>query len=132
MGLLAPVNALTIYRGASKTLELTVNKANVFDEDGKPVPVVLQSVKLLFSVKCFASEQPAIIQKTTDAPAEITITAPYAGKAKIFLLPADTQRLDPGVYTYDVWLYFVLTGQRYIIVEPSTFEIKLPVSFSPL
>lgn len=134
MALLAPSGALSIYRGTTKTLALTVIQSGVTDSEGNPVPVPLLSgqVRILFSVKSQEDDKPALIQKTSDDPAQVLIVHPTGGKARIFLTPADTQHLDPGTYRFDIRLHYILTGQRYIIVKPSDFEVIQPVSFVPL
>lgn len=127
--ILAPSNALTIYRGTSRSLNITVIKEDEVDSDGNPVPVNISNTRMIFSVKsCFDVKAP-LIQKVSDDPTQIIYTNVFAGTAKIFLKPFDTQLMVPGVYNYDVWLLFLATNDRYLIIEPSTFEVKPTVGF---
>lgn len=125
MALLTAANSLTVYRGASKTLEITVKTS-------AGTAVKLQNVRILFSVKREPGVKPALIQKTSDSALEIEITKPNEGKARIYLEASDTVQLDPGTYTFDVWVFFTLTGKRYMVVKPATFEVLPGVTYVPV
>ena len=126
MGLLSPSNAISIYRGASRTLALTV-----FNSSTK-VPIKLVDVKLIFSVKRASDDRPALVQKTTDFISQFEIIKPSAGTAKIYLEALDTQMLDAGTYYYDVWVFFLLTGKRFIVIKPTVLEILPSITYAPL
>jgi hypothetical protein len=121
--MLLPENAIEIIRGTSKTLELLV-----VDEDG--VAVDLTNGAIVFSVKKRTDDVLPLIQKKSTVPAEAEIVAPREGRARIYLIPADTQNLEVMPYVFDCWL--LLTGKRYAVVPPSTFLVLAGVTFLPL
>ena len=117
------VQELNIVRGVSKTLRLTV-----VDEDGDAVD--LTDAVVYFSVKILLSDAEAVIEKTSETPADITILAQSGdtlGKADIFLVPSDTLSLSAEKHYYDVWVELV-TGARYCVVSPSAFWIRRGVT----
>lgn len=119
-----PENALSIIRGSSKTLELSV-----VDDSDAAVP--LTGAQIYFTVKRCADDSQSLISKTTAVITQIEITSAVGGKARIFLNPGDTQNMPAGNYTFDVWV--VLTsGKRFPVVLPSTFEVLPGVTVIPL
>jgi hypothetical protein len=115
MSILLPENSVTVHRGASKTLNLTVK-----DADGNPVD--LTGATLYFTVKRKETDASCIIQKISSDVAQIEIASPATqGTAQIFLQPSDTNK-DPGKYRFDVWVVLA-SGARYVVVKPSVFEI---------
>lgn len=123
-GLLLPENAVTVIRGTSKTLELTVT-----DSNGSPVD--LTGAKVVFTVKARVEDQIPLIQKTSDTLAQVTITSPTEGKAQIYLDAADTQTRDIKKYVFDVWV-ILSSGKRFAVVPPSVFEVQAGVTLLPL
>lgn len=120
-----PENLLEVPRGTSKTLELTVT-----DLDCKIIDIT--GGKVVFSVKEDLGDQNPLIQKTTDVPSEALITKPREGLAEIFLIPDDTHNLDPRAdYIYDVWV-IQASGDRFVVIPPSTFKITDTVTRIPL
>jgi hypothetical protein len=113
-------NAITIYRGSSKTYLLTVT-----DEDGEIQN--LTGASIYFTVKCDVKDSLAKIQKSSAQATEIEIHAPTEGKAKIYLGPTDTQNMDPGKYVFDVWVQLA-SGKRYPVIKPSTFKVEHAVT----
>lgn len=113
--LLAPVNAVTVIRGSSKTFQLTV-----VDRFGKPVD--LTGATLFFTVKVKTEDPYPVIQKKSSDPTQILITNPKGGVAQIYLQPQDTANRDPLVHVFDAWVSLV-GGKRYPVIPPSTFEI---------
>jgi len=124
--MLLPENAVEIVRGTSKTLELTI-----YDDDlEKPEPVDITGATLIFTVKHRVEDAVPLIQKKSTDSAQIVLIAPREGRARIYLVPADTQNLEPKPYVFDVWL--ILTGKRYAVVAPSIFEVHAGVTLLPL
>lgn len=121
LSFLAPVNALSVRQGESKTYELSV-----VDEVNQPVP--LDNVRIIFSVKERLSESVPLIQKSTDVVTEVIVTSVSGGLARIFLVPEDTATLAAGDYFFDVWVFFLATGRAHPVVIPSLFQIEPSVT----
>ena len=109
-------NSLTLVRGATKTIELTV-----LDDAGEAFD--LTSAELWFTVKKFISDETFVIQKRSTNVTEIAITSACEGKASIYLLPVDTFNLAVREYTFDIWVVTSL-GARYLVVGPSTLDLQ--------
>lgn len=118
--LLAPKNAVSIYRGSSKTLELTVT-----DSSGNPVD--LTGAEIVFTVKCVEKDENPLLQKKSTDPLQIDIFYAIGGKARILLSPQDTARLSPATYRFDVWVT-LSTGKRYVVIPPSDFIVERAVT----
>lgn len=119
--LLGPENQIEIYRGASKTYEL-----EVLDADNHPVD--LTSARIVLSVKCDLADPSPRIQKDSDVGAtQIDITEPTLGKAEIKFVPSDTQTMDVGEYTFDVWVVLA-SGTRGPVILPSPFRVLAGVT----
>jgi hypothetical protein len=121
--ILAPENAVQVIRGTSLTLNLTV-------VDASSNPVNLTGCSIYMTVKSSLSDITNLFQKSTQNGSQITITAPTAGQAQIYLLPSDTQTLDIRDYYFDVWVVLV-SGARYAVIPPSTFTVQAGVTFLP-
>lgn len=119
-----PENALVLVRGTSKTLELVIT-----DADGKAVDIT--GAKIVMSVKAAATDAAPLIQKSSDSITQAEVTVPREGKARIYLVPADTQTLAIKSYVFDVWLVLV-SGKRFAVVPPSTFEVQAGVTLLAL
>lgn len=117
-GITQPKNAIRIIRGSSKTYELSV-----VDENDDPVD--LTGARVLFTVKRDIVDTAPLIQKDSDAgPTQVEImTPPKAGKARIYLSPSDTQRLEAVEYVFDSWIV-LSSGKRHPVIPPSVFEIE--------
>lgn len=114
-------NTIEVYRGQSKTFELTI-------KDSTNAAVDLTGASIYFTVKKEVTDTVAIISKTTDDPLQAEILAPNTdGKARIYLIPSDTSVLDVGDYLFDIWVQ-LSSGKRYPIVEVSKFIIKASVT----
>jgi hypothetical protein len=125
--ILLPENAVSIYRGVSKTLKLTVAQT---DDDGDAVPVDLTGASVYFTVKKELKDTIPVIRKSTAQITEVEVTDPKAGEAAIYLNPVDTQTLEPGQYLFDV-LVVLASGKRYIVVKVSIFEVLAGVTVIP-
>jgi hypothetical protein len=110
-------NYVTIVRGSSKTLELTVT-----DTSSPPKHFNLTGAKILMTVKSKAEDRDPLIFKTSDDPLQAAIIKPQCGVARIYLVPADTQNLAIRQYQFDVWT-ILANGKRYPVVPPSVFEV---------
>lgn len=119
-----PENALILIRGVSKTLELVVT-----DAEGKAVD--LTGGKVVMTVKGTVSDTNPLIQKSSDVPTQAELTVPREGKAKIYLVPADTQTLAIKSYVFDVWLV-LSSGKRFAVIPPSVFEVQAGVTLLAL
>jgi hypothetical protein len=115
-----PENAVTIIRGTSKTLELVVT-----DADGKAAD--LTGAKVIMTVKEHLTDTVPLVQKTSEVPAQAQVTVPREGKARIYLVPADTQTLATKQYVFDVWAVLA-SGKRFAVVQPSTFIVQASVT----
>jgi hypothetical protein len=123
--MLLPANSLTVIRGTSKTLQLTVTKPDGTYYD-------LTGARLVLTVKEGLSDDLPTIQKRSNVPAEGAITVPRQGIAEFYLKPVDTQGLKPCCsLVFDVWL-ITASGDRYCVVAPSTFVVQPGVTYLPL
>lgn len=118
--ILQPKNALTVYRGTSKTFVLTVT-----DADGKPVN--LTGARVVFTVKGRIEEQVPLLQKTSDNASQVLITGAAGGVAEIYLVPADTARMTARPYVFDVFVQ-LSSGKRYVVIPPSTLDLQSTVT----
>jgi hypothetical protein len=119
--ILGSENQIEIIRGSSKNFELEVL-------DGHDEAVDLTGARIVLTVKCNLSEQAPLIQKDSDGgTSQVEITLPREGKATIKFSPSDTQNMDVGKYTFDVWV--VLTsGFRSPVIMPSPFIVSAGVT----
>jgi len=118
--ILSPANSLEVYRGETKTLNLTV-------KDGAGNLVDLTGSTLYFTVKKREAERDCVIQKISSDTAQIEIASPATrGTAEIFLYPSDTN-IDPGKYRFDIWIVLP-SGARHVVVRPSIFEVVTGVT----
>jgi hypothetical protein len=120
--ILLPENAIQVVRGSSQTLALSVVAAS-----GKPFD--LTTAVIYMTVKNTLDATMNVFQKTSANILQIEITDPRGGLANVYLVPADTQRLDIRPYVFDVWV--VVSANRYIVIPPSTFEVQAGVTFLP-
>ena len=117
MSFLAPKNAVTMTRGTSKTLALSVTR-----DDGS-VPN-LTGAKIAFTLKAAITDDRVVVVKTSSKPSEVWITDPGGGKAEIYLIPGDTKNLPIRQYVYDIWVQLA-AGERYAVVPPTTLDLQL-------
>lgn len=122
--ILSPENSLTVIRGTTKTLKVTVTKpdGSYFDITGG---------RLVFTVKCSIFDDLPTLQKLTTIPAQGAVTIPRQGIAEFYLIPADTQGMKPREYLFDVWL-ITASGDRFCVVPQSTFVVQPGVTYLPL
>jgi hypothetical protein len=118
-----PANAVTIIRGTSKTLVLTVK-----DKDGAVVD--LTGATIYMTVKFNATDVNCIIQKISTDALQIEIPNPTDGIAKIYIDPTDTVGKKTTRYVYDI-LVILVSGERHVVVGPAVFEIKAGVTVVP-
>lgn len=124
MNYLAPGNSVSIIRGTTKTLQVSV--AN---PDGTATN--LTGAKLVLTVKGALYEDLPLIQKLTTDATQAVITKPREGLVDFFFEPRDTQGLTPRDYIFDVWL-LTATGERYAVVAPTPFTVLPGVTYLPL
>ena len=122
--ILAGENQITISRGESATIFLQVL-------DSTNAVVDLTGGKVYFTVKVTVKDTTPLIQKTSDLITQIVITYPRLGKCEIILDASNTNTLDVGTYTYDIWV-MLSSGKKYPVIKPSVFEIEESVTrFAP-
>lgn len=123
MSMLLPENSVSIIRGTSKTMKLTV-------KDGRGALVNLTGATIYFTVKKHEKDEHALIQKISTNILQVEIPNPSDGVANIYLLPSDTTPLCAGRYKFDVWVV-LSSGERFVVVPPSVFEVQSGVTFLP-
>ena len=126
---LLPENAITVLRGQSRTIGLTVKEPDPDSPCQKYRLMNLTGCTLYFSVKAAVGDQYPLIFKSSGNPAEIDIIKPREGRALIYLTHLDTD-IDPKEYVFDVWVKLV-TGKRNPVIWPSTLKVELGVTKIP-
>ena len=125
MTILLPENSVSVIRGTSKTLVLTV-------KDKNKEPVDLTGATIYFSVKKKETDTGnPLIQKVSTDSVQIEVPNPTDGIAKIYLQPSDTQNLDITQYKFDVWMVSSI-GKRFVVVKPSIFNVEAGITRIPL
>jgi hypothetical protein len=119
--ILSPDNSITIYRGASKTVQLTVL------QDDATTPVDLSNARAVLTVKKDIGDAQPIFQKSTDIIQQALITNAKGGVVQFFLVPADTAKLDVRPYVFDVWVQLA-NGARYPAIVPAVFDVQAGVT----
>ena len=122
--ILTTENSIEMYKGTSKTFVLSV-----VDENN--VIVDLTGATIYFTVKDGIGEVNPLVQKKSSNALEIDIFDPRGGKAKIYLSPSDTQALALKPRVFDVWVV-LSSGKRYVVIPPSDFVLKPPVTVLPV
>ncbi len=122
--ILLPENAVAVYRGMSKTFELTV-------KDATGAAIDLTGSSIYFTVKKSLKDPLPLIQKSAVSALQIELTAPRSGGASIYLDPSDTQSMDSGNYVFDV-IAILANGKRYVVIPPSVFIIESTVTSVPI
>lgn len=118
-----PTNAFKVIRGSTKSFNMITK-----DEDGNVLD--LTGGRVLFTVKRDIEDPTPLIQKDSRVTGQIVITNPRAGSVAIKLVPADTAKLDPRLYLFDVWVVLA-DGSRYPVVPPSELEVVQSVTVIP-
>lgn len=121
--MLLPENSISIVRGTSKTLKLTVKTSA-----GQIVD--LTGGRLVFTVKYSTYDDLPLIQKLTTNPTEGSLTLPREGQAEFYLTPGDTNGLPVAQYVFDVWL-ITAADERYSVVDASSFVVTSGVTYLP-
>jgi hypothetical protein len=99
-----------------RTLDVSAN----YESDGSVVN--LTGAKVWFTVKDRTSDADAqahIMKRNAAAggsDSEILITNPTGGAIEIYLVPADTENMNPGTYQYDVQV-ILSNGKTYTIAR---------------
>lgn len=104
--------------GASVSVEVTA-----VNSDGTPVNLTKSGVSLVLTVKQSPQQGRSIqpgFTKTVTLPANAAAN-PRINVVVFTIVPADTKELNPGVWTYDVWLVNTSTS-------PTTREPLIPLS----
>jgi len=107
---------ISIYKGESKTLRLTV-----VDENRDPID--LNGATITMTVKQKICDTTALFTKVSTDTDQIEILTPTTdGKADIKIAPSDTTPLDPGEYVHDTWVVLA-SGRRGPAIKPGVFEV---------
>ena len=116
------------YRGDSKTLELTVT-------DGNGDAVNLTGAYIWFTVKKRAKDvdSKAVITKATanvdgGGDEQILITSGSLGLVEIYLVPADTEDLNPPDYKYQFDVQVKTAAGKVYTVARDTFQLLSDVT----
>lgn len=119
--LLALENSIDVVRGSTKIFELCVK-----DDHGDGVDIT--GSRVVFTVKCRIEDRENVIQKDSDnGIAEIELTEPKIGKAKIKLNSSDTANLELGKYVFDIWVVLP-SGAKHLVVGPGDLVITAGVT----
>jgi len=121
-------NAIDLYQGESKDLDLTVTQLADEAESNECVevlvPVDLTGATLFFTVRKTAVSPTILIEKDSTNIIEIEIVSPETeGRAIIHLTSGDTVNLDAGSYVFDVWVE-LSSGKRSPVIEVSEFIVR--------
>jgi hypothetical protein len=125
-------NAIEIYRGESKDLELEVTQV-VENAEGndEEQPVNFTGAVIYLTVRATASSPDALISKDSTNALDIEILIPETdGLALIHLSPDDTKNMEAEKYVFDVWIV-LSSGKQVPVVEVSEFIVKEPVTKLP-
>ncbi len=112
-------NRVDMFIGDDRTLSLSVTRKRV---DGTQGPEDITDAKIWMTVKERTSDTDAnaLIKKKNAAAggsdAEIKIIDAAGGKAEIYLVPDDSDQLNPGTYIYDVQV-ILANGKTYTITR---------------
>jgi hypothetical protein len=106
---------IQMYLRDDRTLSLVINDHN---DD----PVDLTGAKVTFTVKekmGDPDDQAVFQKKNTEAgggPSEINVINPTGGSAEIYIVPADTEDVNPGNYMWDVQVTLA-NGKTYTVLR---------------
>lgn len=124
--LLNAKNSLTLYAGESRTLIVRASRKDTDPDSetyGTCIPLDITGATLYFTARDKADDSAPLFQKTSASLAEIELSDPKGGVAKIYLEPADTQDLSAqGSYVFDVWVELA-SGSRYVVIPPASIQI---------
>lgn len=123
-------NAIEIYKGQSKDLQVTILESGLLPRTGLPgdVPVDLTGADIYFSVRHRPGDPTLLISKNSEDDTQITIETPaICGICTIHLDPTDTYKLEADHYVFDVWAV-LSSGKTYPVIEVSEFIVKEPVT----
>lgn len=130
--MLTGLQEISIYRGETKRIKLSIVYKGQFDSDGKPVPVKLtDDHDIILTVKRAPGEKAPVIQKRIVGSAGIALISPGGGTARCTFTTADTLKLEDGIYKFDVWLRVISLDERYLIVPPRNFNVLMPLTHLP-
>lgn len=118
-------NILEVIRGTSKTLEL-----EVLNEDDEAVDIT--GARVILTAKRTLQDPHPLFQKSSTDVTQALITSPRAGRAEIYIKPADTHNLESNFdYLYDVWV-ILASGERFAVIPLSILRVQDAVTRVPL
>lgn len=126
-GLAKTANAIYMYKGESRAIEISVTKEIIEDGVQTEVPVDMDDAGLVFTVRRAIGDVSVILEKRSGNSGEIEPATPTnLGKSVLYLVPDDTRLLDAGNYVFDIWVEMD-DGSRYPVVEVAEFRLLEPV-----
>lgn len=114
------MSAVSISRGASKTLRVTV-------KDAAGAPVNLTNATVYATVRTQVEASTAAITKVSTNAAQAAVTDGPGGICEVYFTPSDTSALAAAEYKYDVWVVLA-SGKRYQVISNSTFTVVAAVT----
>lgn len=106
-----PEYQISMFKGDDRTLQATVSYV-----DGSPVDLTNSEIRFTAKERTSDSQANAVIAKANTAAGggdtEIAIVDAAGGRCDIFLVPADTEGVNPGTYYYDVEV-ILASGKKY-------------------
>ena len=104
-------NKINMYRGDTKKFKVIVR-----DQSGVLYPIT--GVKAYFTVKTTDNAVASIAKRNSLAggdATEIEMSDPSVGEMMIYLLPTDTENLNPQNYIYDVQI--IINEETYTVIK---------------
>lgn len=138
---LMPKNSFPMKRGSSKSLKVIfqdlsedaqrrASSCNSCGNNDDEIPFDLTGCTIYFSMRREEWEDEPLIVKISTDSSQILILDAKSGLARIFLVPDDTHRLDPGFYVFDVWVVRA-SGERVPVLEGQV-QLETGVTRIPL
>lgn len=122
MSLLDPKHTLSLYRLASRTLDLYVEQPDPSVAGGY-IPFDITGASLYLTVKAINAFGAVVLRKTSSPASGITIVSPRGGRAQITFSPSDTAGMTEGVqYVYDLWIKLA-GGEQIPLIKLSTLRV---------
>ncbi len=121
------VQPKSVVQGETKTFLLTFTNKDLVTGSNPEGRVNLTGATVRFCVNKLPSSPSAIIDKTSDIPAEILILdqavgSPTEGQARVFLVPTDTSSQAVGRFFYDAWA-ILPADERHATLLASPFDL---------
>jgi len=120
-GCMATQERIQMFLRDDRTLSLTVN-----NQDNTPVDLTGSKVYFTLKERTSDSDAAALIKKRNTAAGggdtEIKIIDASGGKAEIYIVPADTDGMNPGNYVWDVQITLANNKTYTVLRGTATFK----------